>query len=102
MSKYKVLVRSKAQKELRKIYSWYEDQKVDLGKEFLQEALQTIDGLQVAIVEHRKFIKEVRVTEINRFPYHIFYIKTEEKKHISIIAVLGEKQDVITQIQKRV
>ena len=97
MSKYKVLVRSKAQKELRKIYSWYEDQKVDLGKEFLQEALQTIDGLQVAIVEHRKFIKE-----INRFPYHIFYIKNEEKKHISIIAVLGEKQDVITQIQKRV
>jgi hypothetical protein len=92
----------KLKKNYEKYIVWYEDQKVDLGKEFLQEALQTIDGLQVAIVEHRKFIKEVRVTEINRFPYHIFYIKNEEKKHISIIAVLGEKQDVITQIQKRV
>lgn len=102
MSKYKIIVRSKAQKELRKIYSWYEEQKEDLGKEFLQEALQIIDDLSQTIVEHRKFINEISVVRINRFPYHVFYIKNEQKQHISIIAVLGEKQDMITHIQKRI
>ncbi len=101
MSNYKVIIRTKAKLELRKIYDWYEEKQERLGTEFLQEAFKVIDDLPVTIVEHRQFIKEVRIVEIERFPYYVFYIKNENKKHISIIAVLGEKQDMITHIQQR-
>ena len=90
-----------ASQDIRVAHEWYEEQKTDLGKEFLQAVLEQVEELKDDFISHRFFIHPVRYIKMKRFPYSIFYIKDEQRKKITITAVLGNKQDMLSIIRKR-
>ena len=90
-----------ATEDLRSIYKWYEEKKTGLGKEFLEVIFRQTEELQKGIINHRFFIEPVRFTKMNHFPFSIFYIRDAQMSRLVIIAVLGNKQDMLSLIKTR-
>lgn len=87
--KYKVRIRPEAEDDLKEAFSWYEDNRVGLGYDFL---LQVNAGLNFIIRNpeiHPIEYKGTRKHIIKRFPYKIIYLIEEEK--IIVFAVIHGK-----------
>lgn len=84
--KYRVIVRSEAEDDLKAAYSWYEDKRVGLGYDFL---LQVDAGLNFIARNpniHPIEYKGTRKHLVKKFPYKIIYLVEKEK--IIVLAVL--------------
>lgn len=91
--RYRVVIRSDAENDLKQAFSWYEEKRQGLGYDFL---LQIDAGLRfiernpkVCPVEYkgtRKFL-------IKRFPYKIIHLVEEEK--ITVLAVIHSKRNPV-------
>jgi len=78
--KYCVIVSPEAENDLKEIFSWYEDNRIGLGYDFL---LQVDAGIN--------FVKRnPEIHPIKRFPYKIIYLVKEEE--IIVLAVLHGKR----------
>jgi plasmid stabilization system protein ParE len=69
-----LIVRPEAEADLLQAYSWYEEQRLGLGREFMEEVsrcLASIDQrpLSFALVAH-----QARRAIVRRFPYAIFFV----------------------------
>lgn len=91
-----------ATEDLRKAQDWYEEQRIGLGKEFLQAVLEQTEKLKDTLINHRYFIYPVRYMKMKKFPYSIFFIKDEQREKIFITAVLGNRQDILNIMRKRI
>lgn len=86
-----VIIHSEAIKELDGAISYYEDQKVGLGLDFLAEVEQALGKIQqnpnlgavYKVTELRRYI-------IQRFPFLIFYVELEE--FIWVVAIAHGKR----------
>jgi hypothetical protein len=58
---------------MRKISNWYEEQKTNLEREFLQAVLAYAEELKEDFISFRFFIYPVRYIKMKRFPYSIFF-----------------------------
>jgi plasmid stabilization system protein ParE len=96
--KYRLIIRPEAEDDLKEAYSWYEDKRTGLGRDFL---LQVDAGLNfiarnptIYTIEY----KETRKHLIKRFPYKIIYLV--EKDQIKVLAVIhGSRRPAL--IKKR-
>jgi len=80
-----------AQAELDEAFSWYEEQAVGLGYEFLDEVDQTIRLIATFPDSHPLVAKKLRRCLVNRFPNGIFYGITENTITVVAIAHLRRK-----------
>ncbi len=80
-----------AQAELDDAFSWYEEQAVGLGYEFLDEFDQSLR--LIASFPHLQPLvdKKVRRCLVNRFPYGIFYGVAESTIIVIALAHLRRK-----------
>lgn len=88
---YNYRLSEEAEADVRDSYLWYEQQKVDLGEEFLM----ALDAAEKTIVRNPRasrirFKKKVRAHVVDRFPYLILYII--EQDDISVISVFNTHQ----------
>jgi toxin ParE1/3/4 len=82
-----VIIHSEAIEELDGAVSYYEDQKVGLGLDFLAEVEQTLSKIQqnpnlgavYKVTESRRYV-------IQRFPFLVFYAELEELIWVVAIA----------------
>jgi hypothetical protein len=86
---FEVIVRSFAEKDIRKSFDWYEFQRLNLGNEFLDEVSKG-----VSVIKSNPFVfqiryKETRIGYINKFPFGIHYIV--EKNKVIILGVFHFK-----------
>jgi plasmid stabilization system protein ParE len=82
-----------AQSELDSAFSWYEEQAVGLGNEFLDELDKTL-RLIATFPELQPLIdKKVRRCLVNRFPYAIFYGVADHSIIVVAVAHLRRKPD---------
>ncbi len=63
--------------------------------------MQQAEELSKDIVDHHFFIEPVRYVKMKIFAYPVFYIKDEHGRRLVITAVLGNKQDMLNIIKKR-
>ena len=88
---YNYRLSEEAEADVRDSYLWYEQQKVDLGEEFLM----ALDAAEKTIVRNPRasrirFRKKVRAHVVDRFPYLILYII--EQDDINVISVFNTHQ----------
>jgi plasmid stabilization system protein ParE len=80
-----------AQTELDDAFSWYEEQAVGLGYEFLDELDQSL-RLIASYPQLQPLVdKKVRRCLVNRFPYGIFYGVAESTIIVVAVAHLKRK-----------
>jgi len=99
--KKKIIFLHSATVDMRKASDWYEEQKTNLGREFLQAVLAQAAELKEGFINYRFFMLPVRYAKMKRFPYSIFFIEDEKDGKIIVIAVLGNKQDMLNIIRER-
>ena len=82
---YSLIIRKRAEKHIADAYTWYEEQRNDLGEEFLlcvEASLNTIaENPLLFQVKH----KNIRCIMTPRFPYGVFYFI--DNNTIVVIAV---------------
>ena len=93
--RYRVIVRTKAENDLKGAFSWYEDKRQGLGHNFL---LQVDAGLRFIERNPKVFppeYKEARKYIVKRFPYKIIYLLDGER--IVVLAVIhGKRSPILT------
>jgi len=97
--KYRVIVRSEAEDDLKEAYSWHEDKRTGLGYDFL---LQVDAGLNFIARNpniHPMEYKETRKHLVKRFPYKIIYLIEKEK--IISLAIIHSKRSPVS-IKRRI
>jgi len=84
---FKLIVKREAQIDLDEIFVWYEEQKIGLGFEFLEE----FDKLTTKILTNPYFapviLDDARAATPKRFPYDVVYRIDILVKEIRIIAI---------------
>jgi plasmid stabilization system protein ParE len=80
-----------AQTELDDAFSWYEEQAVGLGYEFLDELDRSLRLIATFPQLQPLVDKNVRRCLVNRFPYGIFFGLTDDKIIVVAVAHLKRK-----------
>lgn len=81
-----VIIHSEATEELEGAISYYEDQKVGLGLDFLAEVEQALSKIQQTPNLGAAYKATLRRYIIQRFPFLIFYAELEELIWVVAIA----------------
>lgn len=89
-----------AQAELDDAFSWYEEQAVGLGYEFLDELDQTLRLIGSFPELHPLVDKKVRRCLINRFPFGVYYGVADNTITVVAIAHLKRKPAYWTDRQR--
>jgi plasmid stabilization system protein ParE len=89
--KWPVLIRPRAEADLREARQWYEEQRPGLGDEFLDEVRQAIILLEDQPTRRPPYYRDFRRVLTRRFPYKLFY--RIERDCVIVFRVLHAKQD---------
>ncbi len=89
---YSVKLNPTAINNLKKNYNWYTNKKQQLGVEFLNEVDNKIASLTINPHYAIRF-KNVRVINLNKFPYIILFRVNEEKLLVSVLAIFHTSQN---------
>ena len=68
-----IIISLSAEKDIEKIYNWYEDEQRGLGEDFLAEFHKIIPYLEKNSKSFRIRYKNFRIIPILRFPYLVYF-----------------------------
>ncbi len=83
---FSVKLRSEAQKDIEESAKWYEQQRENLGFDFLDEIDKSCLLIEHDPLMYEEVYKNLRRVVVERFPFNIFYFVEEES--IVIVAVI--------------
>ncbi len=87
MKKYKVLLLPAAITDLNEARSWYKVRNRQLPLRLKEQVVDTIKKLQTTPTAHAIRYKNVRIANVNIFPYAIHYIIEDENSLIVVLAI---------------
>ena len=67
-----LLVRAKAEQNMKSTWDWYEDKRIGLGNEFLDELAEAMRWLELNPERQPFYYRQFRRVLLRRFPYRIF------------------------------
>ena len=82
----RVILRQRAQNDLRSSFRWYESRRPGLGHAFLAAVEERLESISEFPDANRVVYKQVRRAVVSRFPYLIFYLPKAER--IEVLGVL--------------
>ena len=88
-----VILRPRAEQDIKTAYQWYEFQQAGLGEEFLTAIHQKIQSIQSFPESTAIIHKKIRRAVAPRFPYLIFYLVKQTQ--IIILAVLHTSRNPV-------
>lgn len=86
-----VVLRRKAGRDLADAYNWYEDQRRNLGEQWLHAVTASLNAISEYPEMFPRVHGEVRRAIVARFPYGVFY--RPERGKIVILAILHMARD---------
>jgi plasmid stabilization system protein ParE len=89
--KWRLVIRSRAEADLREAQNWYENQRTGLGAEFVAEIDATIRVLIRDPQRHPVYYRGFRRVLTRRFPYKLFYRLEDDR--VIIFRVLHVRRD---------
>lgn len=72
------IFRPSAAADIERSYRWYEDQRVGLGDEFLEEVSVTVDAVLARPRAYPVLHRDTRRALVRRFPFALFYRTIDE------------------------
>jgi len=87
----RVIVRRRAQRQIREAKLWYRNISLELGEDFLKSVDDAIALAQRYPLAFRLVYRTFRRVLLRRFPYALFYQFTEDR--IVVVAVLHQARD---------
>lgn len=84
-------IRPEAEAEITEAHDWYEERKVGLGAEFLDEVRRTLSAIEDSPEQYAIIRNGVRRRILDRFPYSILYLA--EPTEIVVLACFHGKRD---------
>jgi len=88
---WRVIIRPKAEADLRDAQSWYNSKRSGLGDELLEEVKQSVKMLAERPEQRPIYYNGFRRLITHRFPYKIFY--RVESDRVVVFRILHAKQD---------
>ena len=82
----RVVLRQRAQNDLRSAFEWYESQRPGLGESFLVAVEEQLENVAAFPDANRVVYRQIRRAVVVRFPYLIFYIAKAER--VDVLAIL--------------
>ena len=76
---FEIIFRKRASSELDKAFIFYENEKVGLGSEFIEELDEYLDEFETRPKSFRVIAKNYRVAVMQRFPFVIFFFIDKQK-----------------------
>lgn len=89
--KWRLVLRPRAEADLREARDWYESRRTGLGGEFLAEIGTIIRALVLDPERHVEYYRGFRRMLVRRFPYKLFY--RVEGDRIIVFRVLHARRD---------
>jgi len=89
--KHSVIIRPEAEDDLKAAFSWYEDNRVGLGYDFLLQVDAGLNCISKNPESNPMEYKRTRKHLIKRFPYKIIYLI--EEREIIVLAVIHGKRN---------
>ena len=89
--KWRLFIRPRAENDLREAVAWYENQRANLGKEFLVEMRGTMQLLSRNPELQSEYYRGFRRILMKRFPYKVFY--RMEGEQIIVFRILHAGRD---------
>lgn len=83
---YKVRIRPEAERDVRKAFSWYEEQRFGLGRELVAELDAVYERLSTNPYIYTDVRNGIRRAVVRRFPYGVFYLVAETE--VRVLAVI--------------
>jgi toxin ParE1/3/4 len=71
--KWRLVIRPRAETDLREARDWYESHRVALGAEFITEFETALRALLRDPERHTVYYRRFRRVFVRRFPYKVFY-----------------------------
>ena len=87
----KVLLRTRAEADLKQARDWYEERQAGLGEDFIDAAGAAMAQLETAAERHPEYYRGFRRLLFTRFPYKVFY--RLEGESVIVFRVLHARQD---------
>ena len=84
-------LRKRAVADIGEAYEWYEQQKPDLGEEFLLSVEDALQNIENAPELYEEKYPAIRKCNLRRFPYSIYY--RIFKKGIAVLAVYHQSRN---------
>lgn len=89
MDKYAVEILFWAEQDLNEIAIYYQKLSAELGDKFYEEVRNSIESLKINPF-YQPFSNDIRKINLNKFPYKVFFKLNEEKKLVSVIAIISD------------
>ncbi len=89
--KWRLVIRPRAEVDLREARDWYESQRVGLGVEFVAEIDATIQILMRDPQRHPVYYRGFYRVLARRFPYKLFYRLEDDR--ITVFRILHARRD---------
>ncbi|MVF12281.1 type II toxin-antitoxin system RelE/ParE family toxin [Ketobacter sp. MCCC 1A13808] len=95
---YSLSIRSEAEADIAKQFSYYEEVRLGLGHDFILCLEEGFSKIQRNPHNYRVIYRDLRCAAIRRFPFRIFYLVQE--KSIVVIAVLHAQKNPQTWLNR--
>jgi len=95
----RLVLRARAEQDLRSAFEWYEAERAGLGGEFLMEVGKRLDEIGQYPEACPVLYREVRRALVARFPYAIFHVVMPNK--VVVLAVLRRLNDHRSRLRTR-
>ncbi len=89
---FEIVLRKEAQIDVDEIFIWYEEQRIGLGVEFINEFEKVLQKITTNPY-YPSFIElDARSASLKRFPYQLIYRVDEARTQVRIIAVTHHRR----------
>jgi plasmid stabilization system protein ParE len=87
---HRLIVRPKAESDIRRAYRWYETELEGLGMRFLRELNEGFEKISANPRHYADIAGGIRRKLLSKFPYGVFFVF--EDQEVRVIAVLQHAQ----------
>ena len=84
---YRLIVRPKAEKDIRRAYRWYETELEGLSMQFLHEVNEGFEMISANPRHYAEIAGGIRRKLPNKFPYGVFFVF--EDQEVRVLAVMN-------------
>ena len=99
MTDYRLVAEPRADLDVAAAFEWYEDQRLGLGAEFLEQLRATYDRIAEGPLKYQELRSGIRRALLTRFPYAVYF--AVEADFIAVVAVLHAGRDPAVWQQRR-
>ena len=96
---WEVLLRPRAEADLKEARDWYEKRQPGLGEQFVDAVAEAVAQLAIDPERRPAYYRGFRRLLLSRFPYKVFYLL--EGNAVVIIRVLHGRQDHSSKLPRR-